>query len=587
MSNLFEKLNVLVIDEEHPDYIIIQEYLRKEFPYTNIYHVKTFSEAKDIINQHTDIQVILLNLSLPEVQAEDLINNMLLLSGNIPVIVLTAGNDQSFGIKALSLGVADYLFKNELTGIQLYKSVIHSIERNRIHVKLNESEEKYKRLFNLSPLPQWVYDVETLQFLDVNEAAILHYGYSRAEFMSLTIKDIRLSKDKGMLQEIINNKVKRGIFNKSIVQHKKKNGELIIVKVEGNPIDFDNRKARFVLAVDITDSVKAQNALKESERRFKALVQESADLISILDENGSCRYVSSSTENILGIKPEQLIGKVVFNYVHEDDKAKMLSEFELLTKQKRVELSPFRFIDGNKQYRWIESILTNMTDDPFIAGIVTNSRDITLRIESEKKVNESVERYKTVSKATSDTVYEWDISTNIVKWNRGIRGIFGYKHISETSFEWWFNQIHPEDVEKIANNMQQSIKDKKQRWKGEYRLRCDNGEYKYVLDRSFLIYDHSGEPLKMIGAIQDITDVVNYINVIEARNTKLKEIAWTQSHMVRAPLARMLGLIDILKTHPNQQKNLPELLEYILLSAQELDDVISLIINRADDAKQE
>jgi PAS domain S-box-containing protein len=585
MPNLSEKLSVLLIDDDNADYILIEEYLKKEFTYPEIYHVNTFSQAKDFLIQHADIQIILLNISLPETEGEDLINGMLHIAGHIPLIVLTACADKSFGIQAMSLGVADYLFKNELTGIQLYKSVVHSIERNRIHVKLNESEEKYKSLFNLSPLPQWVYDVETLQFLDVNEAAIFHYGYSREEFMSLTIKDIRLSKDTEMLQEIIDSKVKQGIFNKSIVQHKKKNGELIIVKVKGNSINFGNRKARLVLAVDITDSVEAQNALKVSELRFKALAQEGGDLIGILDKNGLYKYISSSTETILGIKPEQLIGKVAFNYVHEDDIEKVLSEFKALGTRRRIELSPFRFRDGNNRYRWIDSVITDMTDDPNIAGIVTNSRDITSRIESENRMRESIERYAMVSKATSDIIYEWDFSTNRIIWNKGIKAIFGYKNISNTRLEWWYNHVHPEDVELIANSVQESISKKKKKWNGRYRFRSVNGEYKYVFDRSFIIY-YKGKPIKMIGVVQDITEPVKYIQEIEAQNTKLKEIAWTQSHMVRAPLARILGLIDILKTHPNQQENLSELLEYIILSAREFDEIISSIVNRANDSKQ-
>lgn len=587
MSISSQRLRVLVIEDNADDYTILVNHLKEEFIYSEIYNAGTFAEAKDFLKQDHNIQIILLDLSLPDEEGEILITSILQLAGNIPVIVLTGNADKGFGIKTLSLGVADYLFKDGLTGIQLYKSIVHSIERNRIHVKLNESEEKYKKLFNLSPLPHWVYDTETLQFLNVNEAAILHYGYSREEFISMTIKDIRSLENIGILNDIIENDVKQGQFNKSLVWHFKKNGELIFVKVESNSIVFEDKNARLVLALDITESIKAQQSLKESEHRFKALVQEGSDLIGILDETGLYKYISPSTGTILGIKPEYLIGKTVFNYVHEDDIEKVIDGFKALKILKRVELSPFRFRDGNNQYRWIESIITNMTDDPVIAGIVTNSRDVTSRMESENRIKESIERYTTVSKATSDIIYEWDFSTNIVKWNKGISGILGYKHVSDTSLDWWYSNVHPEDVKRISNNVQASIKNKKKRWRGEYRFRCENGNYKYVLDRSFVIYNNEDEPVKMIGAMQDITEPVKYIKKIEAQNLKLKEIAWTQSHMVRAPLARIMGLIGILKDHPNQKENLSELLEYILTSASELDEVITSIVNQAADSKQE
>src|SRR5690606_23149763 len=146
-------------------------------------------------------------------------------------------------------------------------------------------------------------------------------------------------------------------------------------------------------------------------------------------------------------------------------------------------------------------------------------------------------------------IYEWDFSTHVVKWNRGISGIFGYKKVFDTNSEWWHDRVHPEDVEKAAENLKLSIATRKQRWKGEYRFRCEDGTYKYVLDRSSLIYNDDWEAVKMIGAMQDITDTVNYIQKIEAQNHKLREIAWTQSHKVRAPLARLLGLVEILNNH--------------------------------------
>src|SRR5690606_34852793 len=114
-------------------------------------------------------------------------NEVMALAKSTPVIVLTGYSDIDFGIKSLSMGISDYLLKEELSATSLYKSIMYSIERKEIYRTLKESEKRYKDLFHLSPEPMWLYDVETLKFLDINNAAIKHYGFSREEFLNMTI----------------------------------------------------------------------------------------------------------------------------------------------------------------------------------------------------------------------------------------------------------------------------------------------------------------------------------------------------------------------------------------------------------------
>lgn len=89
------------------------------------------------------------------------------------------------------------------------------------------------------------------------------------------------------------------------------------------------------------------------------------------------------------------------------------------------------------------------------------------------------------------------------------------------------------------------IKGKKSRLINEYRFRCADNNYKNVLDRSFLMYNESGELIRIIGSMQDVTAREKYIRTIEAQNERLKEIAWTQSHIVRVPLANIMGLVEL------------------------------------------
>ncbi|TKC06707.1 PAS domain S-box protein [Pedobacter polaris] len=575
------KLRILVIEDNAGDFLLIEDYLTEIFDEPDVLNATTLSQAKHMITSEAALSVILLDLSLPDALGGTLVTDIVEIAKGVPIIVLTGYNDKHYGVKTLYLGVSDYLLKDELTLTNLHKSIVYSIEREIINQKLNQSEESYRKLFNLSPLPQWVYDIETLQFMDVNNAAIEHYGYSREEFLTMTLRDIRNEEDFEILKETINQIKHDKQIERKTWRHIKKNGEVIYVNIQSNSILFNHKQARLTLIVDITNNLNAEAALKASELRFKALVQEGADLIAVMDKTGNYLYVSPSTKSIWGLSPEVYIGRNVFDFVHKDDVGKIIVQFKSLSEHKRIEVAPFRFKGKGDEYRWIETILTDLTDDPAVGGIISNSRDITHRVEIEKEIEESIKRYDTVSKATSDAIYEWDFASNMVIWNRGLKGIFGHNVNLETTIDFWREHVHPADIDMVMSNLNERIKKKEFRMQDNYRFRCEDGSYKDVFDRGFIIYKQD-EPIKMIGAMQDITDQTNYINQIEEQNKKLNEISWMQSHVVRAPLCNIMSLSELLDFETKEIEANQEIVKRLVDSAIELDEIIKVIQKKAD-----
>lgn len=122
------------------------------------------------------------------------------------------------------------------------------------------------------------------------------------------------------------------------------------------------------------------------------------------------------------------------------------------------------------------------------------------------KIRESNEKYDIVAKATSDTIWDWQIQQDQLIWNKGIKSMFGYdENQIGNSSKWWFDNIHPEDSIKMSIKLYSFIEQKTENWQDEYRFKCSDNSYKYVLDRGFLLKDENGKPTRMIGAIQDIT----------------------------------------------------------------------------------
>lgn len=321
---------------------------------------------------------------------------------------------------------------------------------------LKSERQKYSDLFNLSPVPQWVYDFDTLAFLDVNEAAIIHYGYSRAEFLGMTIREVRPKEDLPSFDQMYCTEVVPGFFNKSFVRHQKKNGQLMSVCVEGNSVSFEGKNARLVMVIDRTGEIEAGKALEDSIKRFQI-----------------------------------------------------------------------------------------------------------------------------VSKATSDAIWDWNMQTGEVLWNQGIKGIFGYKEICSTE-KWWQENVHPEDLPKVLQKISLLISSKKTKLKMEYRFRGADGSYRFILDRSFMIFNEERKAVRMIGSMQDITERVSHLKAIEAQNRRLKEISWIQSHKVRSPLAKILGLVSLIAANDKDLPAIRELIPLLQLSAEQLDQVLKEIVDKTE-----
>jgi PAS domain S-box-containing protein len=315
---------ILVIEDNAGDFTLIEEYLEEQIESPVIHHVTTFKKAKALLSDTAaDFDVILLDLSLPDKNGESLISEIMVLGGDTPVIVLTGFSDISFGIRSLALGVSDYLLKDDLTPVLLYKNIIYNIERKKINLELEASEKRYSELFHLSPLPMWVYDISDLRFLDVNEAACLHYGFSKDEFMAMTIRDIRPEEDIPLLEASLEQArlqvPLRQPSSSGFFRHRKKNKEVIYVEIKGSNLIYNEKKARLILANDVTDrrnyieTIKAQNTqLREiAWMQSHVLRAPLAKMLSVVDLLKGFEHSDKDKDELIAH---------LHNFAHEMDK---------------------------------------------------------------------------------------------------------------------------------------------------------------------------------------------------------------------------------------------------------------------------
>src|SRR5216683_174697 len=255
---------------------------------------------------------------------------------------------------------------------------------------LRQSEERYRLLFDSNPHPAWVYDRETLAILDVSQSALRNYGYSREEFLSLTIKDLHPSEDIPSVLEMVA-RMSADIRGAGVWRHRKKDGNLIDVEITSHPIVYGGREARLVVATDITQRKRAEEELRQSEERFRLMLSGVKDYaIYMLDPEGHVTSWNAGAARIKGYRSEEILGKhFSCFYVAQDRKSDKPS------RELRESLSTGRFEEQAQRVRkdgsvfWADVVITPLYDDSgSLRGFSKIARDITERKRAEEALQE-------------------------------------------------------------------------------------------------------------------------------------------------------------------------------------------------------
>jgi len=202
--------------------------------------------------------------------------------------------------------------------------------------------------------------------------------------------------------------------------------------------------------------------------------------------------------------------------------------------------------------------------------------DIDKALKDEKKITELINLYEIVNRATNDVIWDYDLVGDQLYWMQGFEETFGYSFETSPNNFWAMNKVHDEDRELVIETFINIIADKKQDWSAEYRYICANGAVKYVRDRGHTIFNPDGDPVRLIGAMQDIDKQKRYEKLLLSQNQQLKEIAWINSHEVRRPLSNIIGLVELIK-ESSSDEDIALLINYLYVSSRELDNAVVLI----------
>ena len=454
--------------------------------------------------------------------------------------------------------------------------------RKKIEETLRVSEENYKYLFENNPQPMWVYDIDTLEYLAVNEYAINKYGYTREEFLSMSLLDLRPEEERERLKNAVHN-------NDEIIQksgywiHRTKDGKILFVDIYSHRLNFMGRNARLVMANDVTERKKIEDALKKSEETYRLTAEQTGEIV--YDHNMITKETkwAGAVEKVTGYTYDEFINTVaddIYNQVDPEDKDRVINICKSSINNGTNYRVEYRFKQKNGNYIYVEdnaAFIKDINNTPVrMLGTLTN-------ITKRKLIENQLRDLSRAVEQSPVSIVITDIKGNIEYVNPKFEEVSGYsldevigKNPRILSSGIKSSDDYQEMWKTILNGNE---------WRGEFFNKKKNGELYWEAATISPIHNDKNEIEKFIAVKEDVTEQKKLTQeLIEAKEkaeemVKLKSYFFANmSHELRTPFVGILGFAEILKeTLENREER--EYAEQILKSSKRLTDTLNKILN--------
>ncbi len=395
-----------------------------------------------------------------------------------------------------------------LPGDEIGNIVLDITSRVKAEAALKESEEKFRTIYELSPMGIAVLDLKG-NYHRANQSFQKILGYTEEEIKKLNFKELVSPEDLESItnfKELISSELNK---SHSEIRYKRKDG-LIVWTVSTLSAIHDQKENELQvinMIVDISGRKQAELELREKEKYYRALFENSSDLKIIIDKEGQIFYWSRSVEKKLGFEKDDLLGKKVTDFIPQNDVLKILKNIrKKRDKPEIVYPIETKITDKTGNIRYLKGLLNDLTNDPTIKGIILNLRDVTEEKMAESIIRESEEKFRQLAENINDIFYISSPDLNTLYYlSPRFKDLWGIDtEMVLKNPQKLVEFIHPDDKASVAKLMEELKVSGK--LDIEHRIIRPDKSIRWIRWRAFPIKDDKGNLYKIAGVEEDITE---------------------------------------------------------------------------------
>lgn len=549
--------------------------LKKMFPEKEyLIEIRILDSEKEFsaIFEEVDPQLIFTDLEITseKINMEEVLFQVKKKDNTNPFIFLIEENAESHALDLLRKGATDYVFKDRPKKLEFL-----------IRKHLNHAENKFRTLVENSSDATIILDPSGSHSY-VSPAVKKILGYSPNEVLEMDLYELLDEKERTKVQEAMAIALELpGVSGQSIdVCAYKKTGEKICLEVTlTNLLDINDIHGIALNLRDITEFKLAEQAIIESEEKYRSFFMNSMDGVLVTVTDGNILTANPAACKMFQMTEQEICELGRFGLVDINDSRVMTALEERKRTGKVTAEITMKRKDGTLfPGELTSSVYLDANGDERTSMII---RDLSERKKIEKEKDVVLQRYRLVSSATSDAIYDWDCVSGQLFWGDGYESLFGHPGESLSDINDWKANLHPDDEVRIIEDLNAALNGKSDTWNAEYRYLKADGNFSYVVESGKIIRSLDGKAIRMVGALRDITErkeadlqlldlnrnLEQYTVELINANKGLEQYSFIVSHNLRAPVANLLGLKDLFlkKDHPEElrQRFLSELFDNI------------------------